>query len=108
MRARACGAGTDARLKIVLRLKIAFVGQVVYRELEIDPRSNLFRHAQIENVEARSAQSLSLPKLLHGMTLYIFSLRSRRQSRAWGGARERETPGMTRDFQPAREAGESD
>src|SRR6266545_4593684 len=31
MNARArFGAGTDARLKIVLRLKIAFVGQVVY------------------------------------------------------------------------------
>src|SRR5215510_15243669 len=46
MRARACGAGSDARLKIVLRLKIAFVGQVVYREVEIDPRSNQFGHAE--------------------------------------------------------------
>jgi hypothetical protein len=55
-------AGTDARLKIVLRLKIAFVGQVVYREVEIDPGSNPFGHAQIENVEARSAHALSLPK----------------------------------------------
>jgi hypothetical protein len=42
--------------------------------------------------------SLSLLKLLHGMALYIFSLRSRRQNKAWGGARERETPGMTRDL----------
>src|SRR5262249_4120030 len=29
---------------------------------------------------------LSLPKLLHEMALHIFSLRSRRQNRAWGGA----------------------
>ncbi len=54
-RARFC-AGTDARLKIVLRLKIAFVGQVVYREVESDPRPNPFGHAQIDNVEARSAR----------------------------------------------------
>jgi len=30
------GAGADARLKIFLRLKIAFVGQVVYREVEAE------------------------------------------------------------------------
>ena len=52
MRARIF-AGTDARLKIVLRLKIAFVGQVVYREVEIVPGSNPFGHAQIENRELR-------------------------------------------------------
>lgn len=58
MNARArFGAGTDARLKKILRLKIAFVGQVVYREIEIDPTSNPFGHAQIENVEARSAHA---------------------------------------------------
>ena len=53
MRARACGAGTDARLYIVLRFKIAFVGQVVYRDVEVDPPSNPFGHAQIENSELR-------------------------------------------------------
>src|SRR5262249_28424938 len=47
MNARArFGAGSDARLEIILRLKIAFVGQVVYREVEIDPRSNPFGHAE--------------------------------------------------------------
>jgi hypothetical protein len=53
MRARACGAGADARLKIVLRLKIAFVGQVVYREAEIASPSNPLGHTQIENSELR-------------------------------------------------------
>jgi hypothetical protein len=58
MNARArFGAGTDARLKIVLRLKIAFVSQVVYREVEIDPTPNPFGHAHIQNVEARSAHA---------------------------------------------------
>ena len=58
MNARArFGAGTDARLKIVLRLKIAFVGEVVYREVEIDPTPNPFGHAHIENVETRSAHA---------------------------------------------------
>jgi hypothetical protein len=53
MRAHACGAGADARLKIVLRLKITFIGQVVYREVEIVPPSNPLAHAQTENSELR-------------------------------------------------------
>jgi Tetratricopeptide repeat/HEAT repeats len=38
------------------------------------------------------------------MDVYIFSLRSRRQSKAWGGARQRGTPGTTSDlsYQPAK------
>jgi len=35
---------------------------------------------------ARRFNALSLPKLLHEMDVPIFSLRSRRQNRAWGGA----------------------
>jgi hypothetical protein len=42
---------------------------------------------------ARRFNALLLPKLLHGMALHIFSLRSRRQNKAWGGARQRVTPG---------------
>ena len=46
MNARArFGAGSDARLEIILGLKIAFVGQVVYREVEIDPTPNPFGQA---------------------------------------------------------------
>src|SRR5262245_56764211 len=42
------------------------------------------------------------------MDVHIFSLRSRRQSKAWGGARQRGTPGIWRNqFQLAREAGGS-
>jgi hypothetical protein len=67
MRARACGAGTDARFKIVLRLKIAFVGQVVYREVEIAPRSNLFGRAQIENIEIRRNEILARDDERHSL-----------------------------------------
>src|SRR5262249_17796839 len=51
------GARTEARFKIVLSLEIAFVSQVVYREVEINPASNPFGHAQIEHVETRCAHT---------------------------------------------------
>src|SRR5215510_9609442 len=50
-------------------------------------------------------QSLSLPKLLRQMDVRIFSLRSRRQNRAWGGA-QRNPRNVMRAHQ-AREAGGS-
>src|SRR5215470_18662358 len=42
---------------------------------------------------ARRFNALSLPKLLREMDVYILSLRSRRQNRAWGEA-EGGTPGI--------------
>ena len=51
---------------------------------------------------------MSLLKLLREVDVHIFSLRSRRQSKAWGGARRRETPGLRHNqFHQAREAGGS-
>ena len=51
-------------------------------------------------------KTLSLSKLLREMALHIFSLRSRRQDKAWGGARQRATPGLWRNqSHQARECG---
>jgi hypothetical protein len=56
---------------------------------------------------ARCFNALSLPKFLREMNVHIFSLRSRRQNRAWGGARQRGTPGYCVSAHQAREAGGS-
>jgi hypothetical protein len=42
---------------------------------------------------ARRFNGLLLPKLFREMDLHIFSLRSRRQNKAWGGALQRGAPG---------------
>ena len=70
MNARArSGAGSDARLEIILRLKIALVGQVVYREVEIDPRSNPFGHA--ESMAAAMHAKPSRPTNLASVTVSV-------------------------------------
>src|SRR5262249_14740426 len=50
------------------------------------------RRCVVERTLARLSKCLSLPKLLREMDVYILSLRSRRQNRAWGGARRRRNP----------------
>jgi hypothetical protein len=59
----------------------------------------------IMDVVRPNFKNFSLPKPLRETALHIFSLRSRRQNKAWGGARKRETPGMTGDLSTSPRSG---
>ncbi len=44
-------AGAQARLEIVLRLEVAFVEEIVYREIEINPAAKTFGDAEIKTCD---------------------------------------------------------
>src|SRR5262249_23416314 len=52
----------------------------------------------------RPFKALSLPKLLHEIDVHIFSLRSRRQNRAWGEAQRNPRYDQDLSHKPAKRA----
>lgn len=43
--------GTNARQKIILRLEVTLVKQIVYREIEVHETPKAFAHAEINDVD---------------------------------------------------------
>ena len=47
----------NAQIEVILRFKIPFIEQIIYRKIEIDPFSKVLGKSKVDNVEPRCLDS---------------------------------------------------